>query len=70
LKDTFKGLIISQVVLSLQLPFTILGQIILTSNGLVMGKYKNHGIEKILLILTFAIVTFLNVLLLMNIGKM
>jgi len=37
---------------------------------LVMGKYKNHGIEKILLILTFAIVTFLNVLLLMNIGKM
>jgi manganese transport protein len=70
LKDTFRGLIISQVILSLQLPFTILGQITLTSNGLVMGKYKNHGIEKVLLILTFAIVTFLNVLLLMNIGKM
>ncbi|MCW1306206.1 MAG: divalent metal cation transporter, partial [Candidatus Parvarchaeota archaeon] len=69
LKDYFKGLIVSQVILSIQLPFTILGQITLTSSTIVMGKYKNRGIEKVLLILTFAIVTFLNVLLLLNIGK-
>ncbi|MGC8789457.1 MAG: Nramp family divalent metal transporter [Caldisericum sp.] len=69
LKDTFKGLIISQAILSIELPFTVLGQITLTSSELVMGKYKNRGIEKALLVLTFAVVTILNLLLLLNIGK-
>jgi len=66
LKDTFKGLIISQAILSIQLPFTILAQITLTSSKKVMGKYHNKGIEKLLLILTFIIVLVLNILLLIN----
>ncbi|TCS83497.1 Nramp family divalent metal transporter [Tepidibacillus fermentans] len=37
--NTFKALITSQVILSLQLPFTIIPLIILTRNKEVMGKY-------------------------------
>jgi len=70
LKNTFKGLIISQVILSIQLPWTILGQITLTSQERVMGKYKNAGIEKWLLYAAFAVVTLLNVLLLINIKNL
>jgi manganese transport protein len=66
LKDTFKGLIISQVALSIQLPWTILGQISLTSREGVMRKYKNAGIEKILLYGAFMIISALNILLLLN----
>jgi manganese transport protein len=66
LKDTFKGLIISRVILSIQLPWIILGQISLTSREGVMGKYKNAGIEKILLYGAFMIVSALNILLLLN----
>lgn len=64
LKDTFKGLIISQAILSIQLPITIIFQLMLTSRESVMGKYKNRGIEKFLLYAVFIVVTILNVLLL------
>lgn len=64
LKDTFKGLIISQAILSIQLPITIIFQLMLTSRESVMGKYKNRGIEKFLLYAVFIVVTILNVFLL------
>jgi manganese transport protein len=61
--DPFKGLIISQMVLSIQLPFTIFLQIYLTSSKKVMGKYSNTLYTKITLLITGLIVTYLNVLL-------
>ncbi|MGC8721992.1 MAG: Nramp family divalent metal transporter [Caldisericaceae bacterium] len=67
LKDTYNALIISQVILSIQLPWTILAQITLTGQSRVMGKYKNAGIEKWLLYAAFAVVSLLNILLLTNI---
>ena len=39
--DPFKGLLVSQMVLSLQLPFTVFLQVGLTSSRRVMGKYAN-----------------------------
>jgi manganese transport protein len=41
ISNPFKGLILSQVFLSIQLPFTIAIQIYLTSSKKVMGKYAN-----------------------------
>ena len=58
--DPFKGLIISQMVLSIQLPFTIFIQIYLTSSKKVMGKYVNTWRTTALLILIAIIVTILN----------
>lgn len=65
--NPFNGLIISQMCLSIQLPFTIFLQVYLTSSGKVMGKYKNSGFSKILLYLIGGIVTLLNVALLVSI---
>ncbi len=62
--DPFRGLIISQMLLSIQLPFTIVGQIVLTSSPKVMGKYANPLPERIALWLVAAIVIGLNLLLL------
>lgn len=59
--NPFKGLIISQMILSLQLPFTIFLQVYLTSSKKVMGKYKNTVFTKFLLILLGIIVSVLNV---------
>jgi len=41
ISDPFKGLILSQVLLSIQLPITVFTLIYLTSSGKVMGKFKN-----------------------------
>lgn len=65
--DPFKGLILSQVFLSIQLPFTIAIQIYLTSSKKVMGKYANGTLLKSFLILIAGIVTFLNIKLLIDI---
>lgn len=59
-KDPFRGLILSQVFLSIQLPFTIAIQIWLTSSGKVMGKYANGFVLKIVLLSLAVIVTYLN----------
>ena len=64
--DPFKGLIYSQMLLSIQLPITIFTQIYLTSSGKVMGKYANSLQLKILLLLIGAAVTYLNIRLLMS----
>ncbi len=63
ISNPFNGLIISQMCLSIQLPFTIFLQVYLTSSGKVMGKYKNSNFSKILLYLIGGIVTLLNVVL-------
>ena len=62
--DPFKGLIISQAILSLQLPITVFLQVKLTSSEEVMGKYANKTSTKILLYAIAGIVTVLNLLLL------
>jgi manganese transport protein len=59
--NPFKGLIISQMILSVQLPFTIFLQVYLTSSEKVMGKYKNSLFSKIMLSLLGVIVAVLNV---------
>ena len=47
-KDTFQALLISQILLSVQLPFTVLLQIHLTSSREVMGSYANPLLTKII----------------------
>ena len=64
IKDPFKGLILSQVFLSIQLPFTIAIQIYLTSSKKVMGKYSNGPLLISVLFVIAAIVTYLNLKLL------
>ena len=59
--NPFQGLIISQMILSIQLPFTIFFQVYLTSSEKVMGKYKNSTLSKILLNMLGVIVTLLNI---------
>ena len=67
--NPFKGLILSQVFLSVQLPFTIAIQIYLTSSKKVMGKYANSRFLIVLLSVIAGIVTFLNLKLLINFLK-
>jgi manganese transport protein len=59
--NPLKALIISQMLLSLQLPFTIFLQIYLTSSEKVMGKYKNGPWLKAFLVSIGVIVTALNI---------
>ncbi len=67
ISDPFKGLIYSQMLLSIQLPFTIFLQIYLTSSRKVMGKYANSTFLTWLLITIGCIVAFLNIRLLISI---
>ena len=62
--DPFKGLILSQVFLSIQLPFTVAMQIYLTSSRKVMGKYANSRFLVCLLLFIAGTITFLNLKLL------
>jgi manganese transport protein len=64
--NPFKGLILSQVFLSIQLPFTVAIQIYLTSSKKVMGKYVNSPFLISVLSLIATIVTFFNVKLLID----
>jgi manganese transport protein len=61
--NPFQALIISQMILSIQLPFTIFLQIYLTSSRKVMGKYVNSKFTTGLMLVIGLIVTFLNLLL-------
>jgi len=60
ISNPFLGLILSQMILSIQLPFTIFLQIYLTSSTKVMGKYQNSALSKITLYPLGGIVTLLN----------
>jgi len=66
ISNPFKGLIYSQMLLSIQLPITIFTQIYLTSSRKVMSKYANSLPSTILLLLIGAVVTFLNIRLLIS----
>jgi manganese transport protein len=61
ISNPFQGLILSQMFLSIQLPFTIFLQVYLTSSEKVMGKYKNSTYSKYLLILLGVVVAVLNI---------
>jgi manganese transport protein len=66
LQDTFKGLVYSQVLLSIQLPWTIFLQVWLTSSKKVMGTHANRPFGRLLLWTIAAIVSVLNVMLLLD----
>ena len=61
ISNPFKGLIISQMILSIQLPITIFSQVYLTSSEKVMGKYKNRISTKFMLYGLGAVVSILNI---------
>jgi len=61
ISNPFQGLIISQMILSIQLPITIFLQVYLTSSEKVMGKYKNSRLAKTTLYIIGSIVTILNI---------
>lgn len=65
--DPFKGLILSQTFLSIQLPITIFSQLWLTSQKRVMGKFVNSTFSNIILFTLGAIVSALNVYLLISV---
>ena len=65
IRDPFYGLILSQMILSIQLPFTILFQVYLTSSKNVMGKYVNKKRTTFMLLLVGGIVIYLNIRLLL-----
>jgi manganese transport protein len=69
ISNPFKGLIISQMCLSIQLPFTIFLQVYLTSSEKVMGKHKNSTSSKIILYTLGVIVTAFNVALLVSLVR-
>ncbi|MBM4312606.1 MAG: divalent metal cation transporter [Deltaproteobacteria bacterium] len=64
--NPYRGLILSQMVLSIQLPFTIFMQIYLTSSRKVMGKYVNSKFLVGLLAGIGTIVAYLNMRLLLS----
>jgi manganese transport protein len=61
ISNPFSGLIISQMILSIQLPITIFLQIYLTSSKKVMGKYKNSKTLIGTLLVLALVVTALNI---------
>lgn len=65
--DPFRGLILSQTFLSIQLPITIFTQLYLTSSERVMGKYKNTAFTNTILFVLASAVTALNVYLLVSV---
>lgn len=64
IRDPFRGLIYSQMALSLQLPFTVFMQVRLTSSRRVMGPYRNRPATRWLLYTIGGLVTLLNLMLL------
>ena len=64
--NPFYGLIVSQMVLSILLPFTVFLQVSLTSSKKVMGKYANSTWTKWLLYGIATIVSILNIMLLFS----
>ena len=69
LHDPFKGILWSQVALSLQLPFTIIPLILLTSSHKVMGEYANRRFGATVLWIVGLIVIGLNIALLVDMAR-
>lgn len=68
IENPFQGLIISQMILSIQLPFTIFLQVGLTSSKRVMGQYANSRWSSFVLYTMAVIVSVLNLALLFSEG--
>lgn len=66
IENPFYGLIISQMILSIQLPFTVFLQVGLTSSKRVMGKYVNSRWSSFVLYTIAVIVSVLNIMLLFS----
>lgn len=66
IQDSFKALLVSQMFLSLQLPFTIFLQLYLTGSAKVMGEYKNKPSTAVMLWLIGIVVTGMNIYLLIE----
>ena len=66
ISDPFQGLVVSQMLLSIQLPFTILLQIFLTASPRVMGPYANSPLDNLILGTIAALVILLNLLLFLS----
>ena len=66
IENPFQGLIISQMILSIQLPFTIFLQVGLTSSKRVMGQYANSRWSSFVLYTMAVIVSMLNLALLFS----
>lgn len=66
IENPFQGLIISQMILSIQLPFTIFFQVGLTSSKRVMGQYANSRWSSFVLYTMAVIVSVLNLALLFS----
>lgn len=64
--DTYRILILSQVVLSLQLPFTLVPLWLLCRNRGVMGVFRSGALETVLAALIIVLVTGLNGFMLVN----
>ena len=69
LPSPFKGILWSQIALSLQLPFTIIPLILLTSSKKVMGDYANRPYGLVMLWIVGLVVIGLNVALLVDIAR-
>ena len=67
ISDPFKGLLVSQAALSVQLPITMIAQIWLTSSRRIMGKHANSPFLRGTLIVLTIVVAVLNILLLADI---
>ncbi len=66
IRNPLNGLLISQMLLSVQLPWTMVMQIALTSSRRVMGQFANTRNEKLALWVVAAVVIALNALLLFS----
>ena len=64
--NPFHGLIVSQMVLSIQLPFTVFLQVGLTSSKKVMGDYANSRWSTFVLYTIAVVVSVLNIMLLFS----
>lgn len=70
LSNPFKGILWSQIALSLQLPFTIIPLILLTSSTKVMGSYANKPYGRAVLWIVGLVVIALNAALLLDMAKL
>lgn len=62
--DPTRALVVSQVVLSMGIPFALIPLVVLTARRSVMGDYANHRVTNLLAIAVAAVVIGLNVALL------
>lgn len=66
IENPFQGLIVSQMILSMQLPFTVFLQVGLTSSKKVMGQYANSRWSTCVLYTIAIVVSVLNIMLLFS----